>query len=531
MVSSFLHSAANYLVLGRQWAVFCTSTILVAVFWAVTPLQSGIFAVKQIHRSKSLPVITSNQFLPLGEQTDKLDLNFVNDGYGITWVDQALPPFTTRNYTLAPFRVVDGSSHLGVNKTLTSTTTLFGADLDCVPPAVAKELDYDTFKFADGRGCVLDGAPVFESGTGFSATYNGYYSDKADVDPNLNRTGCNEGTYIATWARKSDDFQGPFTALFCYSSYYEQEVQATVKFPGYTVESVSPIGPRLPLSNQTFAVSHFENIIETQTLPLIHQNITSPQQDVLGRRDIDDKTKIDQSSLLMDKNISGVTSSELVGFAVGLAGVELEGLLEPTNLHHAFRATHQLLFALGAGVALQGSSSTGNPVMGVETSSMEAVLMVEAFSYIVIGFLCLIAIVTAYVLYIYIERPLNIRSGQDSIALNMALAHRQTDLLSLLRPLHSAKMETLERQLQGCFFKLENQADECRLVMTTQNTEEGKESKSVDKIASSIQHWPAELTFAFGGAFIIIIGGAIACLLIFYRLIVDRNGLLISQSK
>lgn len=532
----FLQFMANYHASGRQWAVFCTSMILVTVFWAVTPLQSGIFAVEQVHQPRSLPLMTSNQFLTLEEQIDKLTLNFVNDGFGVTWYNQTLPPFTTRNYTLAPFRPTDsGSSYDDVNKTLAAATTLFGTDLDCVPPAAAMEQTDFTGRstFDDGRCCVAKNVVLNTSWPGFLATYNGYHSHELGLDTNIRRTGCNEGTYIANWVGKSGDDKSkpPSTTLFCYTSYYEQQVQATVRLPDYSVESIRPSGPKSPLPRQSFAVSHFEKIIETHKRPTPKQNITSPQQDFLGRTDIANKTKIDQRSLLVDRNISTIDTSELIGFAVGLAGVGPADLLEPTNLHNAFRASHQLLFALAAGMALQEPSLAEHSVTGVETSFIEAVLMVEAFSYSVIGLLCLIAMVTAYVLYIYIHRPLYLRSGPDSISLNMSMAHQQTDLLTMLRPLHSAKIETIKKELEGCFFKLEKQADECQLIVNRRNAVEDKDSPLVNETEGSIQRWPSELTFPIGGPFIILLGGAIACLLVLYRLIEDRNGLSTIPSK
>ncbi|KAL2010641.1 hypothetical protein VTN00DRAFT_6448 [Thermoascus crustaceus] len=67
----------------RQWAVFCSSTVLVILFWAVTPLQSGIFAVTHVQKSSTLPVVPSPGFLSLEEQTEKLTLNFINAGISL----------------------------------------------------------------------------------------------------------------------------------------------------------------------------------------------------------------------------------------------------------------------------------------------------------------------------------------------------------------------------------------------------------------------------------------------------------------
>ncbi|KAK2763098.1 hypothetical protein FQN54_009732 [Arachnomyces sp. PD_36] len=535
----------------KQWAVFCTSTIVVAVFWVVTPLQSGIFAVKQVHRSSSIPIVTSNQLIPLKDQIDKLTLNFGNDAYGITWNDQPLPPFTTRNYTLAPFRPATSRPYRGVNQTLTATTTLFGTDLDCTPPVAVTELPIiKTFRgvehgsllsFDDGQGCVVE-RNAFppdpeDSNTNSSfvylATYNGFHSERQDLSYYMNSTGCSEGTYFASWTRQPFDaeIRKPSASLFCHTSYYQQQVQATVRLPSYSVEGVIPRGSKVPLSNQSFPVSHFEATIETQRLP--REYLTSPQQDPNIRTDIDGTSAADQLYIMENlyPNVERVDSSAIIAYGVGLAGVEPEGLLQAPNLYNGFLAAHQLLFALAASKVMQEPSLPENSPVGVETTYVEAVLMVEAFTYIVIGFLCLIAITTTYVLYTYIGRPLKLRSGPDSIALNMALAHRQTKLLTMLRPFHSENIETLKKKLRGSFFRLEEQADECALIISSQNTDVVEKESVSDsrtessRTGSSIQSWPAELTWPFGGAFIILLVGVVIGLLVLYRLIEDHNGL------
>ena len=76
---------------------------MVLVSWGLTPLQNGIFTNGVI----AVPSVTSlrdtNSFLPLNEQSAQLGMNILNTAYSLLWLGQDMPPFTTPEYTLAPF--------------------------------------------------------------------------------------------------------------------------------------------------------------------------------------------------------------------------------------------------------------------------------------------------------------------------------------------------------------------------------------------------------------------------------------------
>lgn len=79
------------------------SLTMVLVFCAVTPLQSGIFTVASTTISHNVSVSSPARLLPPSLQAGVLDANLPNTAYGVTWLGQAPPPFTTRQFALAPF--------------------------------------------------------------------------------------------------------------------------------------------------------------------------------------------------------------------------------------------------------------------------------------------------------------------------------------------------------------------------------------------------------------------------------------------
>lgn len=155
------------------------------MFWAITPLQSGIFTTGTVTTSDHVSLRISSGFLPLADQDDKLSTNFLDIGYGISWLGQALPPFTLRGFTLLSFEAVD-ETDMSSNTTLTAKTMLYGTNLNCYPPAKILSESPLSLSFDNGKGC--NGADLVQysatPGKDFAAYYIGYW-DNGNVDASL----------------------------------------------------------------------------------------------------------------------------------------------------------------------------------------------------------------------------------------------------------------------------------------------------------------------------------------------------------
>lgn len=522
----------------HQWAVVCASTIMVLVFWAVTPLQSGIFATSLVQKVQPLQMAVSDQLLSPSEQTNVLTLNFLNDAYGVAWLGQSLPAFTTQAYALAPFTPVRNHKALGTNTTWTSSTTLYSTDLDCHPAEVTGNMsDLAPLTFHERNSCATQNLTLGggRPGLSFSGYFVGYHNDReAAIDPSLKQAGCSQsvvGEFLAIWQR-SNDRSFP-TALFCEASYYSQQVQATVTVPNFSVKRVTPSGPKTSLSSDKFNITHFEYILGTGALPSSPNNVTSFQQDIPNRHDISDETVIDQSFQLNNEGIWGV--SNMVGFAVGTSRLPPEDFLDPSKMHDAFQEAHQLLFALAVHSVVQSPSASAASVTALENYFVNSVVMVETFTIIVQVLLFVIVIFTTYLLVFVRRRNINLCFDPNCLAFFMALTHNRPKFLEIFQALDLAKSTKYHEKFQGLRFNLRLPAQGFQSVFTvrvdgTQGGSGGESENSSEKPLSrassrvAIASWPVELTWPVGATFVFLLGGALAAVVLLKRQILKQNG-------
>ena len=74
------------------------------VFWIITPLQSAIFTTGVVTRALNTTMVTSSALVNMREQKAALTANFIGSAFGIAWLDEKLPPFTTNDVAFVPFR-------------------------------------------------------------------------------------------------------------------------------------------------------------------------------------------------------------------------------------------------------------------------------------------------------------------------------------------------------------------------------------------------------------------------------------------
>ncbi|KAJ9300013.1 hypothetical protein DTO217A2_7978 [Paecilomyces variotii] len=508
----------------RQWAVFCASTILVILFWAVTPLQSGIFAVTSVSRTQVQPMIGSVGFISLEEQADKLNLDFVNDGHDIIWLGQKLPSFTTMKYTLAPFLPSAESTISGSNKTWTGNTILYDTTLTCESPASISRTPNDTGKVTpdDGHGCSAPG--ILDSCT---------VSGPAGSPPNISMSYtsvCNPNAHKFLAAVRWDDgscllgvkSNSSSSVMFCHAEYFQQSVEATVRLPDLSVQSVRPISEKKELLMDSFNFTLFEEIIVNQVVPQKHQNNSSPQAVDHDRADISAATILSQDVILQKLNVISV--SKMVPFAVQLSGLPASSLFQPENLQNAFEDAHQLLFALAVQEVLRAPSNTTSDMTGIAESSVGAVIMVPVFTYLVIGFLSLIIMFSIILLCIYRSRKLNLPYGPNSIASTIALLHRVGGLVLACQSITIPGTKAIRKVGRRNYSHLQSEADggqlKGALVSEVDDTVEAKPTSSHKPTA-----WPWELSSLGGIPFIVTQAASIAAVVLLHKLVLKNNGL------
>jgi hypothetical protein len=105
------------------------------VTWGLVPTQAGIFSVQTVTRATNMTFEVSTFHLPVAQQASNLTLRYAQSTYGIVSLNETLPPYMARNYTLAPFRASEtansSDSATQSQGTWTADTTMYLLDLYC----------------------------------------------------------------------------------------------------------------------------------------------------------------------------------------------------------------------------------------------------------------------------------------------------------------------------------------------------------------------------------------------------------------
>ncbi|PMB63832.1 hypothetical protein BM221_010303 [Beauveria bassiana] len=74
---------------------FTRGTIVVFVFWVLTPMQGAVFGTAPVLSSPKVNMVYPIALMDPASQATALSQAFVNRGYAITWLNQDLPAVTT----------------------------------------------------------------------------------------------------------------------------------------------------------------------------------------------------------------------------------------------------------------------------------------------------------------------------------------------------------------------------------------------------------------------------------------------------
>lgn len=398
----------------RHWSVVFAGAIMVAIFWALTPLTSAVFSTAAITHFSSGVATTTHALSPMAEQPGALTVGFMMTAYGSLWLDQDLPGYTTKDSALTPF-VVNSSDHLLLsNKTWTSTTTMYTTTLACKPAIISTSNLGLSYEYSNGNGCVASAG--FNTSSEITAWYIGYYMNQF-MDYALSKMGCSSEnfshTFLAFWGETSGN-HSKSTALFCEPAYWATKVNATVSAENQTVTDIVTLETPVALPGSIFNTSNFELVIGTGA------QMTSRRADIP-----DTQTGIFQTMRLLQLGIPASTaSSNMVGFAVGATQHELSDYTDANVLAASFEAAHKLLFALAMNSLFSASNTTSDPREAIVSGSTSAIVVIRTLALLVESILGLVTVLTFALLSIYWSRPSQLR--QDPASLN--------DIMSMIEP-------------------------------------------------------------------------------------------------
>jgi hypothetical protein len=493
----------------------------VFIFWAVTPLQSGIFTVALATVSQNVSVSSPVRLLPPSIQAGILDANLANAAYGVTWLGQTLPPFTTRDFALAPFSW-QGLDMAGRNASLLANTTLYRANLTCDAPASVEATNSSgTFLVDDGEGCKQTTDITRISG---SQGRNGYH-----------QIVCNK--YLVVWDKGNGQLTNlsDIVARFCKTTYYFQPVQANVSIPGGRILQTWALGPQSALPADEFNATLFESIVTNGRSPPIFDgnNVTSLQQKRPRPFDVSGDTILSQGLRVSQRGYPPL-KSVLAGIAVGGQNLPVDHFVNNTGaIDAAFLSAQKLFFALAVSTLSGGYDLSKPSQPAICTFSMQSIQLVPAITRSVQACLGLIIVLITVLAFLYYNNFLPFGSDPDSIGYLAAVASRrkfldhfrsmdrEIDLASRLRH----KQATLRRQDGELFLSLHSSTPESHV-------EDDIEGSGVIEVGAGVERqrdlrnlWPAELKLPTGIAFVLILAFAAAALVFLDAWIRAHQGL------
>ena len=360
---------------------------MVAIFGALTPLQSAVFTTSTIHRTMATVIDTTANLVPLSDQASGLTTGFMLSAYETLWLGQELPGFTTMTGAVLPFASREPQHSFLVNETLTAATSFYSTSLACEPAAIGTS--EGCFTFDNRRGCHTEPVEFLGGDSLFEALYIGY-ADGPNIDWSLSYLGCAANAShedLAIWAEGPVEGEtSNITALFCRPSYFVQTVNATVTIPNMIVSSITPLGSPVQLTEEVFNIPNFEYVIGTGALPV------TPRADIAQTAILEQWPRISHMRL-------GWPTTNMVGFAIGEKKLRPADYMDADILASSFESAHKLLFALAFSSLLTTNLSNSETRTGIIEGTMNTVMIIRTLAILVEASLGLLAALAAALLY------------------------------------------------------------------------------------------------------------------------------------
>jgi hypothetical protein len=367
---------------------------MMLIFWAITPLQSAIFGTREVSIVQQVVASDVARLASLEHQMDALDTSILNIAYGITWLNQPYPAFTTHEMVLIPFQPLKADAALLPDESWTTNAVALSTDLQCWAAIVTMTELADTYTFDNGQGCKATLQPSTggrlgnESGVIHTVLYIGYH-ENAMLDWFLQNPDCSQNAshqFLAIWMAQDTR---EMTALFCEPSYRKQEVIVTVT-AGDThpdESTMTLLGDPASLSEAEFNTTAFEYLIGTGVPPK------------LVRRDYPRDRNLEQFSSLSDFNLA-FPITNMVGFALGGMNYSITELKDPAALQDVFSSAHRKLFSAAVPSLLQRVDQASPVRPSTIRYTLYGIVVNRPLALAVESLLLVVALLVAAILYL-----------------------------------------------------------------------------------------------------------------------------------
>lgn len=378
------------------------------------------------------------------------------------WLNETLPPFMTPEYVLAPFGPANVSATSLKSGNWTASTSKYSVDVSCEVPILWNQFTYPMINSTWGchfRAPLPQITANNDSTKVFSTIYAGYYNEDGLADYYLSGY-CpkNESnSFLIQWSKllapaafnEAANFTAAeqlqhfnFTTLFCRSTYYVQQVEATIRLPNHEVLGHRPIGDIQPLPTDIFNTSTFE-----ASMNMGHERFRV-------RTDFPTTDWPSQTAFLANSMLDLRQLSSMAPFAIGASQRPLEEYLDPLKLADSYQSAYRLLFARQLVDVLSQEGDPNAKSLGKWSYRTQAVILVPAFTYIVEALLSVSILFAIVIMYHSTTRVSKLKTDPATLAAVMSLAADDSALLGKFKPMDQANEKELEISVRNRRFRL-----------------------------------------------------------------------------
>ncbi|KAH7129784.1 hypothetical protein B0J13DRAFT_132401 [Dactylonectria estremocensis] len=508
--SDFIAVAPVRAAKRRHWAVFLSGSIMVLVFWVLTPLQTALFGTSVATHTQLVTVTQRSELLPLDKQFQ--DLRFLHRAYAIGWMNNSYPAFTTPEYALLPY-YVDDVAFSGQNKNWTSNTTKLWAEVDCSPVEYRntgnKTSDGELVYRFSADDCFTDVNLDPNNAKALLYYRDSRYFDYVDA-MNWNCSSQSDDHYSALvlWSQRmntsSTNSQAfNITALQCHVSFHKQTVLATVTSVDLLPvdESTEVKSESRDLTSGEFNMTSYKESLPSYSVPT---NTGSGMQDI---------TDIKSPDFFIPDSGFSSSSSLFLQYGIVSYNESAELLSDPLRLERLVRGVHQRFFSLSIADRLRNNTDPADDAC-TSTFTMAGIVVSRILAVIVEILLVLIALATGFIGYHTRSSPCNLVGAPGSINHLIDIAHNSPMASKHFWFMDIADDKNLARNLRGYKFYLtiDPTSNQNELVISEGKPESSDEQRDLANSSYYTPVKPLALGRAAGCTFAVLIATGIGVL-------------------
>lgn len=353
---------------------------MLLVFWVITPLQGAIFGTGPVQLHQPASFYASSDLMPIEDQATATDTSILQKMYGIKYLNQEYPPYTSAEYALRPFNL-ESESRPGTQN-WTATTTKLWTDLECWPAEWELSNPHTGyFDFNNGQGCNASGIQAVSSSGSlkprmhYLAWYNSAWATQSlQRIPHCPQEFSHQ--FLAITANERPD-NVTMTALFCEAKYYKQKVRVSIAGDTFHPNNASleELGPVEELPGTEFNATGFEHVLGASVSEV--QGAT---------RDYPHNILVDQAEKVRYLDLA-LPVSPLVGYAVGGGSRKFDDYYDEDVLADAYRGVHKALFSIAYSSLLTNATASNATEEGSVDIALHGIIVSRLFSGLVEGFL------------------------------------------------------------------------------------------------------------------------------------------------